>query len=428
MPTNTLTAIILFAATYLGLLIFSSYRAFIALGSAALFVALGIMPPGEVLSAVDWNVIMMIAGTMGTVALFIESRMPARLADLIINRVPNVKWAIISLSVFAAVISAFVDNVATVLMVAPVAIGIAKKLKMSPVSSIIAIAIASNLEGAATLVGDTTSILLGGYAGMNFMDFFFMDGKMGMFWIVQIAAVAATFVLWAALRKESRPIQSGTAEKVNDMFPTWLLLGTIGLLVAASFMSFPEGFPINGLICVSVYVIGLLRSVLIKKDTGIVIRSLKEIDIFTLLLLASLFVVIAGIGKAGVIDMVAGFFKTASNGNLFVMYTMIVWFSVILSAFIDNIPYVATMLPVVTALNAGMGIEGSYLLYFGLLAGATLGGNLTPIGASANITGLGILRKEGYNVKAGTFMKLSVPFTLAAVITGYVLIWFIWKP
>ena len=428
MPTNTLTAIILFAATYLGLLIFSSYRAFIALGSAALFVALGIMPPGEVFSAVDWNVIMMIAGTMGTVALFIESRMPARLADLIINRVPNVKWAIISLSVFAAVISAFVDNVATVLMVAPVAIGIAKKLKMSPVSSIIAIAIASNLEGAATLVGDTTSILLGGYAGMNFMDFFFMDGKMGMFWIVQIAAVAATFVLWAALRKESRPIQSGTAEKVNDMFPTWLLLGTIGLLVAASFMSFPEGFPINGLICAGVYVIGLLRSVLIKKDTGIVIRSLKEIDIFTLLLLASLFVVIAGIGKAGVIDMVAGFFKTASNGNLFVMYTMIVWFSVLLSAFIDNIPYVATMLPVVTALNAGMGIEGSYLLYFGLLAGATLGGNLTPIGASANITGLGILRKEGYNVKAGTFMKLSVPFTLAAVITGYVMIWFIWKP
>ncbi len=428
MPTNTLTAIILFAATYLGLLIFSKIRAFIALGSAALFVALGIMPLGEVFSAVDWNVIMMIAGTMGTVALFIESRMPARLADLIINRVPNVKWAIISLSVFAAVISAFVDNVATVLMVAPVAIGIAKKLKMSPVSSIIAIAIASNLEGAATLVGDTTSILLGGYANMNFMDFFFMDGKMGMFWIVQIAAAAATIVLWAALRKENRPIQSGTAEKVNDMFPTWLLLGTIGLLVAASFMSFPEGFPINGLICAGVYVIGLLRSVLIKKDTGIVIRSLKEIDIFTLLLLASLFVVIAGIGKAGVIDLVAGFFNTASNGNLFVMYTMIVWFSVLLSAFIDNIPYVATMLPVVTALNAGMGIEGSYLLYFGLLAGAPLGGNLTPIGASANITGLGILRKEGYNVKAGTFMKLSVPFTLAAVITGYVLIWFIWKP
>ena len=424
MPTTTI-AIIIFAITYLSLLIFSNYRAWIALGSAALFIALGIMPLGEVFSAVDWNVIMMIAGTMGTVALFIESRMPARLADLIINRVPNVKWAIISLSVFAAVISAFVDNVATVLMVAPVAIGIAKKLKMSPVSSIIAIAISSNLEGAATLVGDTTSILLGGYANMNFMDFFFMDGKMGMFWIVQIAAVAATFVLWTALRKESRPIESETAEEVNDMFPTWLLLGTIGLLVAASFMSFPEGFPINGLICVSVYVIGLLRSVLIKKDTGIVIRSLKEIDIFTLLLLASLFVVIAGIGKAGVIDMVAGFFKTASNGNLFVMYTMIVWFSVILSAFIDNIPYVATMLPVTAVIAGHLGINPT-VLYFGLLVGATLGGNLTPIGASANIAGIGILRKNGSEVRNWDFMKISIPFTLTAVVTGYVLVWLFW--
>ena len=421
-------ALIIFAATYLGLLIFSNYRAYIALGSAVLFVALGIMPIGEVLPSVDWNVLMMIAGTMGTVALFIESRMPARLADLIINRVPNVKWAIISLSVFAAVISAFVDNVATVLMVAPVALGIAKKLKISPVSSIIAIAIASNLEGAATLVGDTTSILLGGYANMTFLDFFFLEGKMGMFWIVQIAAVAAIFVLWIALRKEKQPIEFSEPEEVSDYFPSWLLLGTIGLLVVASFMSFPEGFPINGVICVAVYAVGLLRNIFIKKDTGVVIRSLKEIDLFTLLLLGSLFVVIAGIGKAGVISMVADFFKTASNGNLFVMYTMIVWFSVILSAFIDNIPYVATMLPVVTALNASLGMEGSYLLYFGLLAGATLGGNLTPIGASANIAGLGILRKEGYDVKAGTFMKLSVPFTLAAVITGYVLIWFIWKP
>lgn len=421
-------ALIIFAATYLGLLIFSNYRAYIALGSAVLFVALGIMPIGEVLPSVDWNVLMMIAGTMGTVALFIESRMPARLADLIINRVPNVKWAIISLSVFAAVISAFVDNVATVLMVAPVALGIAKKLKISPVSSIIAIAIASNLEGAATLVGDTTSILLGGYANMTFLDFFFLEGKMGMFWIVQIAAVAATFVLWIALRKEKQPIEFSEPEEVSDYFPSWLLLGTIGLLVVASFMSFPEGFPINGVICVAVYAVGLLRNIFIKKDTGVVVRSLKEIDLFTLLLLGSLFVVIAGIGKAGVISMVADFFKTASNGNLFVMYTMIVWFSVILSAFIDNIPYVATMLPVVTALNNGLGLEGSYLLYFGLLAGATLGGNLTPIGASANITGLGILRKEGYDVKASTFMKLSIPFTLAAVVTGYVLIWFIWKP
>jgi Na+/H+ antiporter NhaD/arsenite permease-like protein len=99
---------------------------------------------------------------------------------------------------------------------------------------------------------------------------------------------------------------------------------------------------------------------------------------------------------------------------------------VFFSAFIDNIPYVATMLPVVAQIASNLGVE-PYILYFGLLIGATLGGNITPIGASANITGLGILRKEGYEVKAGEFMKISVPFTLSAVITGYLMIWFIWS-
>lgn len=165
-------AIGLFVATYILLLVFPKIRAYVALTSAALFVILGILPIGKVFGAVDWNVILMIAGTMGIVALFIESKMPALLADLILAKIPNVKWAIISLSLFAGIISAFIDNVATVLIVAPVALTIAKKLNISPVPSIIAISISSNLQGAATLVGDTTSILLGGHAGMDFLDFF----------------------------------------------------------------------------------------------------------------------------------------------------------------------------------------------------------------------------------------------------------------
>jgi len=165
-------ALVLFLITYVLMIALPKYRAYVAFASAVLFVVLGILPIRSVFPAVDWNVILMIAGTMGVVDLFIESRMPARLADLIIKKVPDIKWTIIALSVFAGVVSAFVDNVATVLMVAPVAITIAKKLNISPVPSVIAIAIASNLEGAATLVGDTTSILLGGYAGMDFLDFF----------------------------------------------------------------------------------------------------------------------------------------------------------------------------------------------------------------------------------------------------------------
>ena len=151
-------ALVIFIVTYILMISLPNYRWLVALASAALYVILGIMPLNNVLGAIDWNVLLMIAGTMGIVALFIESKMPALLADKIIDISPNVKWVTLSLSVFAGIISAFVDNVATVLMVAPLALTIAKKIKTSPVPMIIAISIASNLEGAATLVGDTTSI------------------------------------------------------------------------------------------------------------------------------------------------------------------------------------------------------------------------------------------------------------------------------
>lgn len=419
-----ITAVILFAVTYVLLLIFPRYRAYTALVSAAIFVALGILPIGSVFGAVDWNVIMMIAGTMGIVSLFIESKMPALLADLIIEKTPNVQWAIVSLALFAGIISAFVDNVATVLMVAPVAITIARKLKISPVNSIIAIAISSNLQGAATLVGDTTSILLGGAAKMDFIDFFVYKGRPGMFFVVQAGAILSAVVLLVLFRKEKTAITTQERAVVTDYFPSFLLLGTIILLVMISF--FPDKPSIsNGLVCMTLLIIGIVRDIIKNRSPKVFLKTVKEIDYFTLLLLAGLFIVIAGITEAGVVTKISEIFVSVSGGNLFAIYSLLVWASVILSAFIDNIPYVATMLPVVTGIALKMGIDPT-LLYFGLIAGATLGGNLTPIGASANIAGLGILRKEGYEVKPLQFMKISVPFTLIAVLSGYGLVWLIW--
>ena len=138
-------ALLLFAAAYVLMLIFSKYRPYIALGTALLFILTGMLPLGDILPAIDMNVLLMIAGTMGLVALFIESRMPALLADLVMERVPNVQWAAVALALFAGIISAVVDNVATVLMVAPVALEICKKLKTNPVPFIIGIAVSSNL-------------------------------------------------------------------------------------------------------------------------------------------------------------------------------------------------------------------------------------------------------------------------------------------
>ncbi|MDF2541050.1 MAG: tyrosine transporter [Herbinix sp.] len=418
-------ALILFAITYILLLALPKLRAYIALASAALFVIIGILPIDKLFSVVDWNVILMIAGTMGMVGIFIETKMPSLLADYILAKTPNVKWAIISLALFAGIISAFVDNVATVLMVAPVALTIAKKLKISPVYSVIAISISSNLQGAATLVGDTTSILLGGYADMNFVDFFVFQGRPGMFWVVELGAFVSTIVLLLLFRKDKQPVQSMERTKVTDYIPTVLMVSIIVLLIVASFIERKPAIT-NGLICVSIFAIGLIRKFVRTKDKKVFIAAIKEIDFTTILLLTGLFVVIGGITEAGIVEEISKLFVKASNDNIFVIYTLLVWASVLCSAFIDNIPYVATMLPVTAQIATMMGID-PYLLYFGLLTGATLGGNITPIGASANITGLGILRKEGYEVSAAKFMKVSVPFTLAAVSTGYILIWLLWK-
>ena len=335
--------------------------------------------------------------------------------------------AAVCLALFSGVISAFVDNVATVLMIAPVALEVCKKLKTNPIPVIIGIAVSSNLQGAATLVGDTTAIMLGSYADMSFMDFFVYQGKPGLFFAVELGAVLSALILAWLFRKEKSPIpQTGQRTKVNDLVPTYLLVGVVLLLIVASFIPNKPSVT-NGLICVGMMVIGLVYSWIKNKNFKAFTEPLKAIDFETIGLLLGLFLMIGGISHMGVIQAAADLLAKLGGGDVFLLYTVIVWASVVISAFIDNIPYVATMLPVVTALAAGLNIDPT-VLYFGLLSGATLGGNCTPIGASANITGIGILRKEGYDVKNGDFFRIGIPFTLAAIIPAYIYIWLIFGP
>ena len=435
-------ALIIFLATYALMLAFQKWRPYIALASAAVFITLGYCGVFEIdlisaLSAVDYNVLLMIGGTMGLVTLFIESRMPARLSELLITKVPNIKWAVTVLALFAGIVSAFVDNVATVLMIAPIGLAISKKLKISPVPVLIAIAVSSNLQGAATLVGDTTSILLGGFAEMNFMQFFWMHGKPGIFWGVELGALASVVVLLILFRKDKQPVSAKVETVVEDFFPTYMLIGTVVLLIIASFINEPsdKGALLtlynhrSGLICVAMCIIGVARACIIKRNSESLKQVIKDLDKDTLLLLFGLFMVIEGIQTAGVIDAIATLFNRIAGNSPFLLYTLIVFASVILSAFIDNIPYVATMLPVVQSIaammNGGAGVA-PYVFYFGLLTGATLGGNLTPIGASANIAAIGILRKNGENVSTKDFLRIGIPFTLAAVLSGYIFIWLVW--
>ncbi len=405
--------------------VFSKYRPYIAIISGFVFIVSGILPLGNIVGSIDFNVILMIAGTMGLVSLFTESKMPALLADLLMEKVPNVQWAAVALALFAGIISAFVDNVATVLMVAPIGLEICKKLKVNPVPFIIAIAVSSNLQGAATLVGDTTAIMLGSELNMSFLDFFFYKGKPGMFFAVELGAIISAIVLLIIFKKEKAPIEKAeTRTRVTEYIPTALLLLMLVLLISVSFIENKPDIT-NGLICCALLVVGLIYNFIKNKNLAAITTPLKDIDFETIGILFGLFLMIGGLDASGVIAKAGELLATLGGNNLFLLYTVIVWASVVLSAFIDNIPYVATMIPIIGGMASTLGPEALIPLYFGLLSGATLGGNCTPIGASANITGIGILRREGYTVKNTDFFKIGIPFTLAAIIPAYIYTWLV---
>ena len=454
--------LVTFILMYALIIILPKRKAWIAGASVLVMGAVvligGVIKAGEVFAFIDFNVLLMLLGIMITVGFFADSGMPARLADRMISKIHGAVAALTLLVVMSGLVSAFVDNVATVLMLAPIGLAVAKKIDVSPIPVLIGIAVSSNLQGAATLVGDTTSIMLGGFADMSFFDFFFLDGKFSIFWVVEIGALATIPVILFIFRKDRKTLQYKSDEvKVKSIVPTVLLLLSIAGLVVTSFIPDKPSVT-NGIICLAFGIVGIIHYIvknraglkspnggteegnqnnesnLNVKDgenkkrgkSGIVGLLKKAVDYETILFLLFLFVIIGIVEEVGIISDISALFGSIGNKNVFLLYTVIVFGSVLCSAFIDNIPYVATMLPVIEGLAASMPQVSPYLLYFGLLIGATLGGNLTPVGASANVVATGILNKEGYKVKSSDFFKIGIPFTLTAVLVGYALVWFIW--
>ena len=281
-------AIVLFIAMYVCLIALPKRRAVVALGAAVIFLILGILPFKKLPSAIDWNVLLMILGTLLLVDYFIESKMPNFIADKLLDIAPNVMWVTILMSLFSGIISAFIDNVATLLMVAPVGLAVCKKLKINPVPMIISIAVSSNLQGAATLVGDTTSIMLASYAGMDFNDFFFMNGKPGIFFAVELGALVTIPIMMFLFRNDKEPVASTEKTVVNDYVPSVMMVAHVVFLVIASFI--PDKPEItNGVICMACGIIGVVWEYAKDKDGGRVLRVIKNLDYDTLLLLTGLF-------------------------------------------------------------------------------------------------------------------------------------------
>ncbi|OGX56878.1 MAG: hypothetical protein A2460_08690 [Omnitrophica WOR_2 bacterium RIFOXYC2_FULL_43_9] len=286
----------------------------------------------------------------------------------------------------------------------------------------IAIAISSNLQGVATLIGDPPSMLLGGFAKMTFWDFFFYKGRPSIFFAVELGAIASFFVLYFIFRNLREKTTLIPVEKVRSWVPTILLVSLIVLLALSSF--FDTGFSYAaGIICIVFGIIAILWEKLVNK--GSIIEGIKSLDWETTLFLVGIFILVGSISSTGWIETTAHFLSGLVGENIFLGYTLLVFIAVFLSAFVDNVPFLAAMLPVAITMSGKLAVNPSLFL-FGLLIGASLGGNITPIGASANIVACGLLKKEGYPVKFTHFMKIGLPFTLVAVVAAYLLVWVVW--
>jgi len=416
-------ALLIFIISYALFVIFPQRRTIVALTGSLLLVLTQAISFKDAFLAINWNVMGIFVGTLIIADVFMQSRVPAYIAEIIVDKAKNTAWSILFICLLSGVISAFVENVATVLIVAPIAFALAKKLKINPTKMIIAIAVSSNLQGAATLIGDPPSMLLGGFAKMNFGDFFFYKGRPSIFFAVELGALVSFIVLYFIFSKHREKAQLIPVEKVKSWVPTVLLITLIIFLALSSFLD--TGFSyMAGQICMIFGIIALIWEKFINKRS--IVAGMKGLDWDTTFFLMGIFIIVGALSLTGWIEVLANYLAGLVGGNIFLGYTAIVFLSVILSAFIDNVPFLAAMLPVAMIMSSKLQVSPSLFL-FGLLIGASLGGNITPIGASANIVACGLLKKEGYPVKFTHFMKIGIPFTIAAVTAAYLFIWFIWR-
>ncbi len=415
--------LVVFSVTYLYLILFHRGKAVAIWIGILLILAFGNLELREIPYFINWNVIGIFAGTLVIAELFIHSRVPVLLSDILVSRSHTVGMAILWVCILSSFLSAFIENVATVLIVAPVALALARRLRVSPAPFLIGLAICSNLQGTATLIGDPPSMILAGYEKMSFNDFFFFKGNPGIFFAVEIGAIVSFIVLYFIFRKYREPVTKIPLERPTSWIPTTLLVGMIVALAASPLVD-PDFDYLAGVICLLFGAAGLVWQFAREKGKGV--ETLKSYDWETTFFLAGIFVMVGSIEDVGLIEDLAHWITSVTGSSLFWNYTFIVWFSVLFSAFIDNVPYITAMIPVAHILAKEVG-SSPYLLVFGLLIGSCLGGNITPIGAAANIVSVGILKRNGYKTSFLQFVRIGVPFTIAATAAGYAFLWWIWR-
>lgn len=371
-------------------------------------------------SGINWATIIFIAGMMVMVEGMAKAGFFRWLCLTIAKAVKyKVMPILVTFMIMSAVLSMFIDSITVILFLAAVTVELSQLLKFSPVPMVLAEIFCANLGGSATMCGDPPNIIIGTALGYSFADFLTNTGL-----IAGIALIAIIIFFFFAFKKE---LTANKDEKIDpSTFPnpgdaienkkdfivsTIIFIIAIVLLVTHAQTGLTVAF-----IGVVIALITLITSF---KHIGVI---LKKVDYKTLLFFIGLFVVVGGLEQTGVLEMIASFIEKVCGGNVFAMVLIIMWISAIASAFVDNIPFAATMVPVIKSLAATtVGAELPVLAY-ALSVGTDIGGSATPIGASANVVGTSVISKAGHPVGWGKYCKTAIPATAIVIIIAMIVI------
>lgn len=374
---------------------------------------------GETVSGINWSTIFFVAGMM----VMVEGM--ARVGFfrwLCMKIAKGVKYKVgpifITFMILSFILAMFIDSITVILFLAAITVELSQLLKFNPISMILAEVFCANLGGSATMCGDPPNIIIGTSLGYSFGDFIVHTGL--------IAVVALVFVLiyfYLVCRKELRMADSKEKDLSSLPSPESAITSKSGFIVSCViFMVAVVMLVTHAQTGLTVAFIGTFIAIVTLLSSGKdAVSIIKKVDYKTLLFFVGLFIVVGGLEETGILEIIAELIGKICGGNIYFMVAVILWISAIASAFIDNIPFAATMIPVIKNIAAAQGMDLSFLAWT-LAVGTDIGGNATPIGASANVVGVATAAKEGHIIKWGRYCKLMVPATLIVLIIGTIIL------
>jgi Na+/H+ antiporter NhaD/arsenite permease-like protein len=420
---SDVVATAIFVAAYVLIATEWVHRVVVALLGAGLMLLLRFVDAEDAFSStefgIDWNVIFLLFGMMVIVGVIRRTGLFEYLAIWAAKRTGGRPFAVMSfLVVITAVASALLDNVTTVLLIAPVTLVIADRLGAPPVPFLLAEVLASNIGGTATLVGDPPNIIIGSAADLSYIDFLVNLGPIVVVLLVVFLAMSRRLFAGALAFHPERVQEVLALDERDALLPGSLLPKSLAVLALVT-----AAFVLQGVLGYEASIVALLGAgLLLLIAGGDRLEFLRDVEWQTLLFFAGLFVMVGALVKLGVIETLAERIADASGGSLFVAMTLILFASAVLSAVVDNIPYVATMAPLVAALTATLPGDTT-VLWWALALGADLGGNATSIGASANVVMLGVADRAGHRLRFARFAASGIPVTVLTVLLSYAYLW-----